>query len=89
LEADKTMLFYADSVAMVVATYCMQKKLSVSLIGQFGAGVCAAMSREPSQTQQQAMDHYCALYRLFDDDWYVGLKTELARRGTLAIAQVF
>jgi 4-hydroxy-tetrahydrodipicolinate synthase len=48
------------------------------------AGLCAEMSREPTPDRQQSINALCEKFELFDDAWYVHLKTELWKRGILA-----
>jgi len=47
-------------------------------------GICAEMSREPTPDRQQAINALCQKFDLFDDAWYVHLKTELWKRGILS-----
>lgn len=47
------------------------------------AGLCEAIRRSPSVETQQAINALCERYHLFDDAWYVPLKTELWRREIL------
>jgi 4-hydroxy-tetrahydrodipicolinate synthase len=51
--------------------------------------LCKAMWQTPQAGQQQQIDQYCDQYRLFDDAWYVGLKSELVRRQTISSARIF
>lgn len=51
--------------------------------------LCKAMWQAPQAGQQQQIDQYCDQYRLFEEDWYVGLKSELLRRQTLSSARTF
>jgi 4-hydroxy-tetrahydrodipicolinate synthase len=46
--------------------------------------LCADIHRTPTPDKQQAIIALCEKYKLFDDDWYVPLKTELWKRGILA-----
>ncbi|MBO0797338.1 MAG: dihydrodipicolinate synthase family protein, partial [Blastocatellia bacterium] len=48
------------------------------------AGLCAEMSVAPTPEKQQSTNALCEKFRLFDDAWYVHLKTELWNRGILA-----
>jgi 4-hydroxy-tetrahydrodipicolinate synthase len=47
-------------------------------------GLCAEMRREPTPDRQQAINALCEKFDLFDDAWYVHLKTELWKRGILS-----
>lgn len=51
--------------------------------------LCQSMWQVPQAGQQQKIDQYCDQYRLFEEDWYVGLKSELLRRQTLSSARIF
>lgn len=46
--------------------------------------MCAEIYREPTEARQQSMIDLCERYQLFDDAWYVSLKTVLWRRGVLS-----
>lgn len=48
--------------------------------------LCHEMWRAPSAEVGQAIFAAAKRYCLFDDDWYVAIKTELVRRGILATA---
>jgi 4-hydroxy-tetrahydrodipicolinate synthase len=49
--------------------------------------LCRSMLKSPSATLQAAMDSHCADHDLLGDEWYLGLKGELYRRGTIANAR--
>jgi 4-hydroxy-tetrahydrodipicolinate synthase len=46
------------------------------------------MLKSPSLEKQTQIDVACEKYGLLRDDWYVALKAELQRRGTLSTARV-
>jgi 4-hydroxy-tetrahydrodipicolinate synthase len=48
------------------------------------AGLCAEMRLTPTPDTQQSINVLCEKFNLFDDAWYVHLKTELWKRGILA-----
>lgn len=48
------------------------------------AEICASMHRSPSVQNQRAINVLCERYHLFEEDWYMSLKTELWRRGILS-----
>lgn len=45
--------------------------------------LCIDMYRAPTQEKQQSLIALCEKYKLFADDWYLPLKTELCKRGIL------
>lgn len=47
-------------------------------------GLCAEMHRAPTEEKQKSITALCEKYKLFDEAWYVPLKTELWKRGVLA-----
>ena len=51
--------------------------------------LCKTMWQAPQATRQRQIDRYCGQYRLFEEDWYAGLKSELLRRRTLSSARIF
>lgn len=46
--------------------------------------LCRAMFEAPSAALQADIDGHCAAHDLLGEQWYLGLKRELARRGVLA-----
>jgi 4-hydroxy-tetrahydrodipicolinate synthase len=46
--------------------------------------ICAEIYREPTEARQKSIIALCEQYGLFDEAWYVPLKTELWKRGILA-----
>jgi 4-hydroxy-tetrahydrodipicolinate synthase len=52
------------------------------------ASLCRSMLEAPSAERQAEMLRHCAAHDLLGDQWYAGIKRELARRGVIADARL-
>ncbi|MBI5392700.1 dihydrodipicolinate synthase family protein [Candidatus Woesearchaeota archaeon] len=50
--------------------------------------VCLEMLKDPTVEKQNEIDSLCKRYNILGDDWYVSLKKELQRRGTITTERV-